>query len=78
MRDKLKWLGKKTVHILISFIIGVIIATLFHLAMTNHKIRTNAEHICEAFSRDERECKDGIDDVMNMADNEVQNNITIE
>ena len=78
MKDKLKWLGKKFLHILISFLIGLAIATTYHIAITNQKVRTTAEAVCENFGRDEKECKEGIDDVLDMSDNEVQNNINVE
>lgn len=73
MKDKLKWLGKKSLHITISFIIGVLVATIFHEITTNNKVRIGAEKICTVFGRDEQECKDNIDSVLNVADNEMQN-----
>lgn len=78
MKDKLKWLGKKTLHITISFIIGVIVATIFHEITTNNKVRTTAEAVCTVFGRDEQECKNGIDSVLDVADNEMQNTMAPE
>lgn len=78
MRDKeFKWVWKKIMHILLSFLIGVILATAYHLIVTNRQVRKTAEAICENFGRDEQECKAGIDDVLNMSDNVVDNNINV-
>lgn len=74
---KLKWLGKKTLHLIISFILGVALATVFHTIVANHRVRKTAEAICNVFSRDVKECKDNIDNVFDMADTEVENNIEI-
>ena len=73
----LKWLGKEILHILLTFIVGVAIATAYHELVTNKSVRSTAERICEVYGRDEQECKDGIDDVLDVSDNEVQNNIEI-
>lgn len=77
MREKLKWLGKKTTHLIISFILGVAIATVFHIIVANNRVRTTAEAVCNIFGKDADECKDGIDSVFDMADTEVQNNVEI-
>lgn len=78
MRDKeFRWVWKKIMHILLSFLIGVILATAYHLIITNKQVRKTAEAVCENFGRDEQECKAGIDNVLDMSDNEVQNNIEI-
>lgn len=72
-----KLLLKKLLHVIVSFILGVILATIFHIIITNHQVRTTAEAVCDVFGRDAEECKNGIDNVLNMSDNEVQNNINI-
>lgn len=74
---KLKWFEHKIIHLIATFILGVALATIFHVIITNHQVRTTAEAVCNAFGRDAEECKGGIDDVLNMSDNEVQNNINI-
>ena len=76
-KDEFKWIWKKTLHILLSFLIGVILATAFHLIVTNKQVRKTAEAVCENFGRDEQECKDGIDNVLDMSDEVVDNNINI-
>lgn len=70
---RLRKLCKKAWHITISFIIGIAVATIFHKLTTARAVRDGAEKICEAFSRDEQECKNNIDSALNVADNEMQN-----
>ena len=77
MKSKLKWLGKEILHILLTFAIGVAIATAYHMFIMNKNVRSTAERVCETYGRDEQECKDGIDELLDMSDNEVQNNIEI-
>ena len=78
MRDnKFKWIWKRIMHILLSFLIGVILATAYHLFITNQQVRKTAEAVCENFGRDEQECKDGIDNVLDMSDEVVDNNIDV-
>ena len=74
---KLKWLGKKALHLIITFILGVALATIYHKLATDNNVRNGAERICIVFGRDADECKDNIDDVLDMSDDEVQNNINI-
>ena len=74
---KMRWVGRKTLHLVVTFIIGVAIATAYHHITTSMKVRKTAEAICEVFGSDEQECKDNIDNVLDMSDNEVQNNINI-
>lgn len=74
---KLKKLWSKAWHIVLSFIVGVILATIFHIIVSNHQIRKTAEAVCTVFGSDEQQCKDGIDDVLNMSDNVVQNNTNV-
>lgn len=76
-REVLKWLGKELLHILLTFIVGVAIATVYHNVVTTKSVRSGAEKICTVFGRDEHECKEGIDEVLDMSDEEVQNNINI-
>ena len=75
--EKLKYIGKKALDILLTFIVGLLIATAYHMFITNKMVRSTAERVCETYGRDEQECKDGIDDVLDISDNEVQNNIEI-
>lgn len=74
---RLRWLGREALHILLTFVIGIAIATAYHVLVTTKVVRSGAEKICTIFGRDEKECKDGIDEVLDMSDNEVQNNINI-
>lgn len=74
---KLKKLWSKVWHIALSFTIGVIMATIFHIIVSNHQIRKTAEAVCTVFGRDEQECKDGIDNVLDMAEGVVDNNTNV-
>ena len=68
---------RKVWHIALSFLLGVAITTVVHVMLSNQKVRTTAEAVCTVFGRDEQECKDGIDDVLDMADNVTQNNTNV-
>lgn len=74
---KLKWFEHKIIHLIATFILGVALATVFHVVITNHQVRTTAEAVCNVFGRDAEECKGGIDDVLNMSDNVLDNNINV-
>lgn len=74
---KLKWFEHKIIHLIATFILGVALATVFHVIITNHQMRTTAEAVCNVFGRDAEECKGGIDDVLNMSDNVLDNNINV-
>ena len=50
---------------------------LYHEFVTNKAVRSGAERICVLYGRDEQECKDNIDEALDMSDDEVQNNIQI-
>lgn len=78
MKSKFKWLGKEILHILLTFIVGLIIATAYHMFIMNKNVRSTAERVCEVYGRDEQECKDGIDELLDMSDNIVDNNINVE
>lgn len=75
--QRLRWLGREVLHILLTFVVGVTIATLYHELITNKSFRAGAERICTIYGKDEQECKDNIDEVLDMSDEEVDNNITI-
>ena len=75
---RLRWLVREVLHILITFIVGVSIAMLYHELVTNKVVRSGAEKICTLYGRDEAECKANIDSALEMSDEEVQNNINIE
>ena len=68
---------KKAIHIILSFMLGVAITTVVHVILSNQRVITAAEAICTVFGRDEQECKDGMDDVLDMADNVTQNNANV-
>lgn len=72
-----KLLLKKFLHIIVSFILGVILATIFHIIVTNHQVRTTAEAVCNVFGRDAEECKNGIDNVLDMSDEVLDNNVNV-
>ena len=73
----LRWLGRELLHILLTFIVGVSIAMLYHELVTNNNVKSAAERICVLYGRDEQECKANIDSALDMSDEEVQNNINI-
>lgn len=77
MRDKIRKIWSRTWHIMLSFLLGVAITTVVHVVLSNQKVRTTAEAVCTVFGRDEQECKNGIDDVLDMADQVTQNNANI-
>ena len=74
---KLKKFWSKTWHIALSFLLGVAITTVVHIILTNHQVRKTAEAVCIVFGSDEQQCKDGIDDVLDSADNVTQNNASV-
>lgn len=74
---RLRWLGREVLHILLTFAVGVSIAVLYHEIITNKNFRAGVERVCVLYSRDEQECKDNIDAVLDMSDTEVENNINI-
>ena len=75
--QRLRWLGREILHILLTFVVGVAIATLYHEIVTNKSVRSAAERICTVYGRDEEECKENIDEVLDMSDQEVENNVNI-
>lgn len=75
--QKLKKFWNKTWHIALSFLLGVAITTVVHIILTNHQVRKTAEAVCTVFGREEQECKDGIDDVLDMADQVTENNTNV-
>lgn len=74
---RLRWLGREILHILLTFVVGVSIAMLYHELVTNKAVRSGAERICVLYGRDEQECKDNIDEALDMSDDEIQNNVKI-
>lgn len=74
---KLKKIWHKTWRIALSFLLGVAITTVVHVVLSNQRVRTTAEAVCTVFGRDEQECKDGIDDVLDMADQVTENNTNV-
>ena len=70
---KLKKFWSKAWHIALSFTLGVAITTVVHVILSNQRVRTTAEAVCTVFGRDEQECKDGIDNVLDMADQNTGN-----
>ena len=75
---RLRWLGREILHILLTFVVGVAIATLYHEIITNKNVRSAAERICILYGRDAGECRANIDSALDMSDEEVQNNISID
>lgn len=67
----------KTLHLILTFIFGIALATIYHQFVTNKQVRKTAEAVCENFGRDEQECKAGIDNVLDMSDEVVDNNINV-
>ena len=56
---------------------GVAITTVAHIIVTNHQVRKTAEAVCTVFGSDEKQCKDGIDNVLDMAEGVVDNNTNV-
>lgn len=75
MKDNIKWALSKVLYFALTFILGVIIASVFHIIIANHRVRTMTEAVCTVFGADEQECKDNIDNVLDIADNEMQNSM---
>ena len=40
---KLRWLGRKILHLLITFVLGVAIATIYHEIVSSNNVRSAAE-----------------------------------
>lgn len=74
---RLKLLGKKTLHLVLTFVLGVALATIYHAFATNEKVQKTAESICNNFGKDAEECKSNIDSFLETSDDEVGNNINI-
>ena len=74
---RLRWLGMEILHIILTFVVGVSIAMLYHELITNKNVRSAAERICILYGRDADECKANIDEALDMSDEEVDNNINI-
>lgn len=75
--QRLRKILKEILNLAVTFILGVALATAYHLIVTNKQVRKTAEAICENFGRDEQKCKDGIDNVLDMSDQVVDNNINV-
>ena len=75
--QRLRRVLRKVLHLILTFVFGVVLATVYHQFVTNAQVRKTAEAVCENFGRDEQECKDGIDSLLDESDNEVDNNINI-
>lgn len=75
--QRLRAIGRKILHLLLTFILGVILATIYHQLVMSEQVRKTAEAVCENFGRDEQECKSGIDNVLDMSDEVIDNNINI-
>lgn len=76
-RPRLRWLGREVFHILLTFTIGVAIATVYHQLVTSKAIRSSLERVCTVYGRDEQECEDGIDDILDESDGVVDNNLNV-
>ena len=74
---RLRWLGMEILHIILTFVVGVSIAMLYHEFVTNKNVRSAAERICILYGRDADECRSNIDAALDMSDEEIQNNINI-
>lgn len=74
---RLRWLGREVLHILLTFTIGVIIASAYNWLVTNKSVISTAEQVCSIYGRDEQECKDGIDNILNESENVLDNNLNV-
>lgn len=70
-------LAHKILKMGLSFLLGVAITSIVHAVLENNKVRITAEKVCILFKNDEKQCKEGIDDILNMADNVTQNNANV-
>ena len=61
----------------LSFLLGVIITSIVHAVVDNQKTRTTVEKVCVVFGNDERKCKEGVDDILEMIDNVTENNANV-
>lgn len=75
--NKMRRVWGKIWRITLSFLFGVAITTVVHVVLTNHQVRKTAEAVCTVFGSDEAQCKDGIDDVLDMADQVTENNTNV-
>lgn len=75
--QRLRRLLWKALHLILTFIFGAALATVYHQFVTNTQVRNIAESVCENFGRDEQECKNGIDNLLDESDEEVQNSVNI-
>lgn len=76
--QRLKRVLWKILHLILTFIFGIALATIYHQFVTNKQVRKTAEAVCENFGKDEQECKAGIDNVLDMSDEIIDNNINVE
>lgn len=75
--NKMRRVWGKAWRITLSFLFGVAITTVVHVVLTNHQVRKTAEAVCTVFGSDEGQCKDGIDDALDMADQVTENNTNV-
>lgn len=75
--QRLRRIGRKVLHLTLTFALGVAVATAYHLLVTNQKVRRTAEAVCDNFGRDASECRNGIDDLLDESDNTLDNNINV-
>lgn len=75
--QRLRRVLRKLLHLVLTFVFGVALATAYHLAITNQQVRKTAEAVCENFGRDEQECKDSIDNLLDESDSTLDNNINV-
>lgn len=75
--QRLRKVLRKILHFILTFVFGVTLATVYHQFVMSNQVRKTAEAVCENFGRDEQECKDGVDGLLDESDNEVDNNINI-
>lgn len=75
--QRLRRVLRKALHLALTFVFGVALATIYHQLIMNQQVRKTAEAVCENFGEDEQECKDGIDNLLDESDSEVDNNINI-
>lgn len=64
-------------HLIITFFLGVTIATIYHTVVTNSDVQRSVESICNNFGGNADECRKNIGDFLETSDGEVDNNIEI-
>ena len=70
------WLKKRGIKLIISILLGVLIAGLVHMILENSRVRNRAESLCTLFDKDSQSvCRHGVNTILDMADEDFENYI---